>query len=154
MEKTFSYYPSYTSVPPRVYNIPDISRILGISMRRTYRLLERQPFPIIRAVRKKLIPIVPFHTWVRKNRPEIVLPEYYELPSFLQSEKKSYSVPEVRAMLCMKKTSSYEMIKRGTFETIIVNEHIRITRDSFDAWFHAQDHLFEDKEEHTNGKHY
>ncbi|WP_317854862.1 hypothetical protein [Chakrabartyella piscis] len=150
MKNEFIYYPKYTNVQSMVYNIPDISRILGISMRSTYRLLDKNQFPVIRAVRKKLIPIKTFHLWVEQNHPEVELPEYYELPKFLQDNKKSYSVPEVRAMLGMNKTSSYEMIKVSTFETVIVNNHIRIMKDSFDAWFHAQDYLI-DKEDIING---
>ena len=144
-------YQAYTNVQPMVYTSSDISRILGISMRSTYRLLDKNKFPIIRAVRKKLIPIKPFHIWLEQNHPEIKAPDYYEIPKFLQDTKKSYSVPEVRAMLGMNKTSSYEMIKAGTFETIIINNHIRIMKDSFDVWFHAQDYLLEYKEELING---
>lgn len=129
-----------------VYHISDISSILGISMSYTYHLLSTRPFPIICAVRQKLIPIKPFHDWVRKNHPHIALPEYYEIPKIVQLEVRTYSVPEVRFMLGLKKTMSYEMIKIGTFETILVNNHIRITKKSFDAWFHSQDQFFNYKE--------
>lgn len=143
----FYTYPNQKDITKMVYIIPEITEILGITIRQTYTLLSQEPFPIIRAVRKKLIPIKTFHTWVEKNHPHIKLPEYSELPAFLINDKKSYSVPEVRAMLGMNKTSSYEMIKVGTFETIVINEHIRILRSSFEDWFHSKDYLYINKEE-------
>lgn len=159
MNKKYRFYPNLIvskidkdkEIQPMVYTIPEVSNILGITMSQTYRLLDAEKFPIIRAVRKKLIPIKPFHAWVQANYPEVVLPKYIELPRILKEEKYSYSVPEVRAMLGMKKTSSYEMIKIGTFDTFELNEHIRITKESFDAWFHAKDHLYIMEGESYNG---
>ena len=148
----FYTYPKQKNIqemdmPKMVYTIPEITEILDIPIKHTYKLLEEEPFPIIRAVRKKLIPIKPFHKWVEANYPLIELPEYKELPAFLKSDKKSYSVPEVRAMLGMKKTSSYEMIKVGTFEIVVINDRIRILRSSFEDWFHSKDYLYINKEE-------
>ncbi len=147
MAVEFSVYPKFDHIQKMVYTIPEISSILNLTMGRTYRLLYTEQFPIIRAVRKKLIPIKPFHQWVERYHPEIDLPEYHETPACLVSQKKTYSVPEIRAMIGLNKVSAYEMVKIGQLESIIINKHIRVTKASFDAWFHEHDDFLEKLEE-------
>lgn len=146
MAVEFSVYPKFDHIQKMVYTIPEISHIMNLTMNNTYRLLYTEQFPIIRAVRKKLIPIKPFHQWVEKNNLNVILPEYKETPACLVSQKKTYSVPEIRAMLGLNKVSAYEMVKNGQLESIMINKRIRVTKVSFDAWFHEHDDFLERRE--------
>lgn len=58
----------------------------------------------------------------------------------MQKAKKCYSVPEMKKMLGIGKTSAYALVKEGYFETIEVAGHIWIKKDSFDHWFANQNH--------------
>lgn len=141
MENKFYTYPRESFVTKIAYSITEVRDILGITLVKTYSLLQSKPFPMVMAVKTRIIPIATFHEWVKQNYPQIELPEFYEIPSILVYEKKSYSIPEIRTMLGMKKTSSYELIKTGVLDTIVVNNQIRVKRDCFNAWFHSQDDL-------------
>lgn len=143
----FFTYPNSIEISKIAYSIPEVKEILQLSHGQIYRLLEKKPFPIIIAVRTKLIPIKTFHVWVEEHYPYIDLPKFKDEFTIFNDGKKSYSVLEIRKMLGMKKTSSYELMKTGALETVIVNEHIRVKRDSFEAWFHSQDYLYINKEE-------
>ncbi|MDD4509329.1 MAG: helix-turn-helix domain-containing protein [Oscillospiraceae bacterium] len=57
-----------------------------------------------------------------------------------KKEKASFSVPEMRRILGMRKTDSYWLVKKGCFATVIVGGHIRIMRDSFEKWYAGQFH--------------
>lgn len=61
--------------------------------------------------------------------------------------KKSYAVPEIKKMLGIGKASSYEFIKAEEIETIVIGNNVRVTKESFDKWFHSGDYLFENNEE-------
>ena len=56
------------------------------------------------------------------------------------SNKKSYSVPEIKRMLSIGKTSAYALVKTGCFQSVIVGKQIRILKESFDDWFSNQTH--------------
>lgn len=128
-----------------VYNAKDIREILNISEQAVSRLLIKKPFPIVIAVRKKVVPIESFNKWLRITHPKIYEKQANPAKVFSQHlEKKSYSVPEIQKMLGIGKTSSYEFVKSKDIETIRINEHIRVTKKSFDEWLHSQDKHFKD----------
>lgn len=53
-------------------------------------------------------------------------------------EKKSMSVPEMRAMLGIGKTESYWLVKKHYFRTVIANGKMRVMLDSFESWYENQ----------------
>ena len=135
----------FYDVPKIAYKVKDISKILSISERAASRLLVKQEFPSILAVRQKLVPIAPFNVWLKKNYPKKHINELPISPMDLKG-KKSYSVPAIRKMLGIGKTGSYELIKSDDFEVVLIGGHIRITKESIDKWFHSQDPLHTNKE--------
>lgn len=140
-------YAELEKINKMAYSTHEVKEILKLSMRQTYQLLAKKPFPIIIAVKTKLIPIRTFHKWALKNYPNIKLPDFKPKLDILGSDRTSYTVPEIRTMLGMKKTTSYELIKTGVFKTIMIDNHIRVNRESFEDWFHSQDYLYINEEE-------
>lgn len=53
-------------------------------------------------------------------------------------EKKSMSVPEMRAMLGIGKTESYWLVKSTTSELLWQNGKMRVMLDSFESWYENQ----------------
>lgn len=52
--------------------------------------------------------------------------------------KKTMSVPEMRRMLGLKKTDAYWLVHKNCFETIIVENRMRIVIESFEKWYANQ----------------
>lgn len=55
-----------------------------------------------------------------------------------QSEKRTYRVEEIAAILDIGKSSAYELIKKGQFKTVKIGSSIRISKASFDGWLDSQ----------------
>lgn len=55
-------------------------------------------------------------------------------------EKTSYSVPQIKSMLGIGKTSAYALAKSGCFETVIAGNQIRVMKNSFEQWLSSQSH--------------
>ena len=58
----------------------------------------------------------------------------------VQRQKTSISVPEMRRLLGLGKTDSYQLVKKGYFKTIIAGGQMRIMLDSFKDWYAGQFH--------------
>lgn len=54
------------------------------------------------------------------------------------SNKKSYSVAEIRQILDISRPIAYGLIKKNEFESIRVGSSIRIIKVSFDTWLDSQ----------------
>jgi len=52
-----------------------------------------------------------------------------------QSEaKRTYSVPEIAAMLQISRSKAYDLCKENLFTVIKVGKSVRISKKSFDSW--------------------
>lgn len=50
------------------------------------------------------------------------------------SEKRTYTVDEIAAILNIGKASAYDLAKSGCFHIVKIGKAIRISRKSFDKW--------------------
>lgn len=138
MGKIITRYHNFDNVKKITYSINEVRGILNLSRNKTYQLVSSNVFPVILVNRTKHIPIKSFHKWVKENMSEVILPTEEDGNSFVDLEtKKTLSVPEIRKLLNLKKTSAYELMKSETFNKIYVNGFIRITKESFYNWFYA-----------------
>ncbi|WP_148411602.1 helix-turn-helix domain-containing protein [Murimonas intestini] len=55
-------------------------------------------------------------------------------------DKKSYTVTEIQQMLGVSRPTAYKLIKQNVFQSIRVNNSIRIIKVSFDAWLDSKIH--------------
>lgn len=49
-------------------------------------------------------------------------------------QKKSYSVAEIQRILGISRPTVYGLIKKNEFQSVRMNDGIRIIKASFDAW--------------------
>ena len=56
----------------------------------------------------------------------------------INAKRNSFTVPELRKMLGIRKTDSYWILKHRQIETVIINGQIRILKSSFDEWYANQ----------------
>ena len=54
------------------------------------------------------------------------------------SDKRTYTVLEVAALLQISKSKAYELCRQGLFKTIKVGLSVRISKLSFDEWLDNQ----------------
>jgi len=54
--------------------------------------------------------------------------------------KKTISPREMGKMLGLKKTGTYWLMKKGYFETVVVDGNLRIVTESFENWLASQSH--------------
>lgn len=62
-----------------------------------------------------------------------------ETKSIKQEGKRTYTVEEIREILCIGKNSAYSLVKEGHFKTVIIGSKIRISKKSFDEWLDEND---------------
>ena len=55
-------------------------------------------------------------------------------------QKKSMSVFEMGRLLGLTKTTSYWLVKKGYFKTVIVGGKTRVMIDSYEKWYDQQSH--------------
>ena len=51
-----------------------------------------------------------------------------------ENEKRTYSVPEITAILQISKSRAYELCRENHFKTVKIGKAVRISRKSFDEW--------------------
>ena len=54
------------------------------------------------------------------------------------SERKTYSVAEIIAILGIGKNKAYELCNSNQFKTVRIGKSIRIVKESFDLWFSGE----------------
>ena len=57
------------------------------------------------------------------------------------SERKTYSVSEIVAILGIGKNKAYELCNSKKFKTVRIGKSIRIVKESFDLWFNGGNQL-------------
>ena len=55
-----------------------------------------------------------------------------------QFDKRTYTVDEIQDILCISRTSAYNMVKKGVFHCVRIGGSIRISKKSFDEWLDQQ----------------
>ena len=54
------------------------------------------------------------------------------------SDKRTYTVGEIAALLQISKSKAYELCRQGLFKTIKVGRSVRVSKLSFDEWLDNQ----------------
>ena len=132
----------------RCYTVKELQEILGISRPTVYELLKRNEFRWIQIGTKYRISKKSFDDWLDKKM------EQYRV-SKDPALQKTMSVPEMRKLLGLKKTSYsfqeaanllgvnnanlYEIWKREKRKTITVDFVMRIPKEEFEKWYEQQD---------------
>ena len=55
-----------------------------------------------------------------------------------QLDKRTYTVDEIQDILCISRTSAYNLVKKGVFHCVRIGGSIRISKKSFDEWLDQQ----------------
>jgi len=55
-----------------------------------------------------------------------------------QTDKRTYTVPEIAALLRISKSKAYALCKQDYFRAINIGRSVRISKESFDKWFDSK----------------
>ncbi len=53
-------------------------------------------------------------------------------------EARTYKVEDIAEILCIGRTSAYNLVRKGHFKVVRIGNAIRISRKSFDEWLDEQ----------------
>ena len=54
----------------------------------------------------------------------------------MDDKKRVYSVDEIAGILCISRSSAYNLVKTQAFTIVRIGRAIRISKASFDEWLH------------------
>ena len=58
----------------------------------------------------------------------------HNFPMQTTESKRTYTVPEISAILRISRSSAYELCKSTAFQVIHVGKSVRVSKKSFDEW--------------------
>ena len=122
--------PNKTTMPVR-----EMREILGLGKTDSYWLLKKEFFDVVLVNGKMRVVIESFEQWYAN---QVKYSKVNGPPPGEQLKQKSYSITDLAAMLDVSDTTIYDLIKKGCFETELVDYRTRVPKQSFDQWYASQ----------------
>ena len=122
----------------KTMSVQELRQLLGLGKTDSYWLVHRNCFNTVCLNGRIRIYIDSFEEWYAK---QIKYKKTHGPPPGEKLRAKSYSVPDIAALLGINEQSVYDRIHSGLFETFLVDSWIRVTKDSFDRWYQSQQKL-------------
>ena len=121
------------------YSVSDLTELLAVSDTAIYTLLKKGAFETFIVDHRIRITKESFDRWYSEQT-------RYRMPTERVRDAEltsiTYSLPDIRRMLGVHRNTVYSIINsrryRGSFECVIVAGQKRITKQSFDRWYHSQ----------------
>ena len=154
-------YKKITGEPPgerlkqESYSPQDIAQILGISEYVAYSLIDRYNIPTITVDYWKRVRKEDFDNWYAS---QTKYRNKEDRQRDADMEKNSMTMPEMARLLDVTRSRVYGMVKsemgKQYLKVIVLADRKRITKDSFEVWYHAQKEFVkpEDREKNPNAK--
>lgn len=102
----------------------EVGAILGMENSWLYEFLKAEPFPVVWVDGHPRIDKSGFEAW---NAQRTIL-------------ETTFSASEVASMLGIHRNTVYYLIAKGSFKIARYNDHPRIDKESFEAWYQSQKH--------------
>lgn len=122
--------PRKTTMPVR-----EMREILGLGKTDSYWLLKKEFFDVVLVNGKMRVVIESFEQWYAN---QVKYSKVNGPPPGEQLKQKSYSITDLAAMLDVSDTTIYDLIKKGCFQTELVDYRTRVPKQSFDQWYASQ----------------
>ena len=120
-------------------SVKDMSELLGISNDTAYTIIKRDQIETFEVDYRTRIRKDVFEKWYR-GQTKYRTVEDRERDKVL--EDAGYTIPEIARMLLVPRNTIYALLdnpkNEGVFETFIVAEKKRVTKQSFEAWYRSQ----------------
>ena len=117
--------------------VPEMGKMLGLGKVESYWLVKKNYFKTIQVAGRMRVMLDSFEDWYAGQF------HYKKVDGTPPGEKwrhTTMSVPEMADLLGLKSGTAYDLVKRGYFETTLIDRRIRIITSSFEAWYQKQTH--------------
>lgn len=118
-------------------SIPELRKMLGIGKTESYWLIQRRGIKTFQLKGCMRIRNEDFWNWYDGQTRHQLL---QGPPPGRALKETSYSVRELTELLAVSRDTIYTLLKKNIFETFQADNHTRITKDSFEAWYQSQSH--------------
>ena len=118
-------------------SVPEMGKMLGLGKVESYWLVKKNYFKTIQVAGRMRVMLDSFEDWYAGQF------HYKKVDGTPPGEKwrhTTMSVPEMADLLGLKSGTAYDLVKRGYFETTLIDRRIRIITSSFEAWYQKQSH--------------
>lgn len=118
-------------------SVPEMGKMLGLGKVESYWLVKKNYFKTIQVAGRMRVMLDSFEDWYAGQF------HYKKVDGTPPGEKwrhTTMSVPEMADLLGLKSGTAYDLVKRGYFETTLIDRRIRIITSSFEAWYQKQTH--------------
>lgn len=118
-------------------SVPEMGKMLGLGKVESYWLVKKNYFKTIQVGGRIRVMLDSFEDWYAGQF------HYKKVDGTPPGEKwrhTTMSVPEMADLLGLKSGTAYDLVKRGYFETTLIDRRIRIITSSFEAWYQKQTH--------------
>ena len=116
-------------------SVREMREILGLGKTDSYWLLKKEFFDVVLVNGKMRVVIESFEKWYAN---QVKYSKVKGPPPGEQLKQKSYSITDLAALLRVSDTTIYDLIKKGCFETELVDYRTRVPKQSFDQWYASQ----------------
>ena len=121
--------------PKTSMSVPEMRKLLGLGKTESYYLVRKNYFKTIIVGKKMRVLVESFEKWYGNQ-------SWYKkvdgTPPGQQIKQTTLSAEELGELLGISEASAYELIAKGHFEAVPMLGKKRITKESFDSWYAAQ----------------
>lgn len=122
--------PKKTTMPVR-----EMREMLGLGKTDSYWLLKKKFFDVILVNGKMCVVIESFENWYAN---QVKYSKVNGPPPGEKLKERSYSITDLAEMLSVTDSTIYDLIKKGCFQTELVDYLTRVPKQSFDQWYASQ----------------
>lgn len=119
-------------------SVKQMGDLLGLGKTERYWLVHQNRFETETIRGKMWVNVSSFENWYASQV------KYHKINGEAPGQKLkecSYSIRDIAGKLNVSESKVYELAKNGAFETIRIDDRIRIPHASFETWYSSQDHF-------------
>ena len=114
-----------------VISVREMGDLLGLKKTERYWLVHKNYFETKTAIGKMWVDIASFENWIREW---------------------TYSAKDISQMLGIVEAGAYDLIKRESIETVIIDDRIRVPKKAFHEWYAGQSHYRTQEDRQADAK--
>ena len=114
------------------YTAAELAERLGMQESTGYALIAKGYFDVVDTLGKCRVTKESFERWYASQK------DYRTVEDQERDATTSYSLPEITHMLGTHRQNVYNLVAAGHFEVIQLGKNKRITKTSFENWYHSQ----------------
>ena len=132
-----------------VISVREMGDLLGLKKTERYWLVHKNYFETKTAIGKMWVDIASFENWYANQL------KYKKVTGEEPGQKIrewTYSAKDISQMLGIVEAGAYDLIKRESIETVIIDDRIRVPKKAFHEWYAGQSHYRTQEDRQADAK--